>query len=686
MKTRLYILWMLCLLLSAGVRAQELGPSAYSTLAWNHISTVFNRGSVSNSIGLTTDKRMYVWGDNKLYTIHTNYTTNGANFSPLKQTAPFYLRSPAGETIKKVQVKFTLSDAGTEAAPTYFALSESGKLYAWGFNNGLLASAWPVPSGSPTLTLSDTTRHRRTPTQLTILGESEFVDFDASTYNNFWISIGASGKAYHIGEANSSTGLPIYTYAALPNPAGVNAATFKYTRVWVNKEVNPYVYLKGNNGKMYFTGPNNSAFATGVPAIYARNSPAPTFTSDESRGSIRIITPREVPSLEGMDVVKMEIGYPINDRQTTYALTSTGKLYMTGLWRVMTYPNDPLDLRNYVVVPLKTAPLSTEVDNFYRTATADTVNVLKTFVEVALPPGATKILDIMSHERYQANGGPHGSSVVGDNNKVYWSGTLWGIPNFGEVYASNYLSLSENKSALIYQQNYDCSDASASATRSRFSWIEESINLEGAAQLFTAGGVTQRGQVGIISKTGRGYFVGNLDANAGVAKTSYSNNSDFYPSLYPVPIANEQLLSCQTSPGTGGPLVPVTPTTNTAVGTIDCSKTQIAPAPVAGAPSQSTLIVSINVTTAGTFTPITVSGSGMSLGNSVTSVSTTTTGIQTFYIPIQYDGSALTNAFTFTVGSAGSCTADLTQKSNKQVTNVWSLNNCSAVTPGVLSK
>ena len=100
-------------------------------------------------------------------------------------------------------------------------------------------------------------------------------------------------------------------------------------------------------------------------------------------------------------------------------------------------------------------------------------------------------------------------------------------------------------------------------------------------------------------------------------------------------------------------------------------------------PSQTTLIVSVNVTTAGTFTPITVSGSGMSLGNGITSVSTASTGVRTFYIPIQYDGSALTNALQFTIGSAGSCTADLTKTPVKAITDVWSLECLPSVGPSL---
>lgn len=115
--------------------------------------------------------------------------------------------------------------------------------------------------------------------------------------------------------------------------------------------------------------------------------------------------------------------------------------------------------------------------------------------------------------------------------------------------------------------------------------------------------------------------------------------------------------------------------TNTAVGTIDCAKTQLSPAPVLSTASQLDLIVTINVTTAGTFTPITVTGSGITVANGITSVTTSTTGIQQFHIPIKYDGTAL-GTMNFTIGTstnAGNCTADLTKAPKKAISDVWTL-------------
>lgn len=127
--------------------------------------------------------------------------------------------------------------------------------------------------------------------------------------------------------------------------------------------------------------------------------------------------------------------------------------------------------------------------------------------------------------------------------------------------------------------------------------------------------------------------------------------------------------------GNGSATTSVTASVNscTAIGagTIQCSQTQIIPAPAAGTPGQVVLVASVNVSAAGCF-PLTVSGSGLSLANSVTNACTSTTGVQNFYIPLNYDGSTL-GTLNFTVGAAGSCTADLTLPSTAAVTNIWTL-------------
>jgi hypothetical protein len=110
----------------------------------------------------------------------------------------------------------------------------------------------------------------------------------------------------------------------------------------------------------------------------------------------------------------------------------------------------------------------------------------------------------------------------------------------------------------------------------------------------------------------------------------------------------------------------------TGAGTIDCSKTQIFTAPIAGQAGQKTLVVTINVTAAGCFSPLSISGSGMTLANSVTQVCTNTTGVQSFSIPVNYDGTAL-GTTNFTIGSAGSCSANLTVPPKQSICDIYTL-------------
>lgn len=673
------LLFVLSLILAKQTaRAQfgsDLGSPAISTLAWDHISSS-GEDNYSGSVGLTTDKRLFTWGGNGVYDIHTQQTLA----RPIAQVAPYFVPSPVGEIIKKVRI--LTNDVGGNRLPTYFALAQSGKLYAWGINNGLVGTAWPSISNTMPA-LSDTTKAIRIPMQLTILGESKFVDYDVSVRGLYWVAVGESGKAYHIGRSNSS-GTITNVYTALPNPSGVIAG-FKYVKAWVAKALSasssPMVYLKGSDGNVYYTGQMGFGYNIGVVSAYS----GATVSTAESQGQVLTITPRLVTFPPGEDIIDIYTEGLSNNYGSTYALSSSGKAYITGGWR---FAKDDYNTTwtTYVVAPLKSPPSTgTGLDIIAPgvAASVDTAYVLKSFHEVAMPPGASKVLHI--------EGGSIGTAspmvftlIVGDNNRVFWSGTNKDNV-IADTYLGNYLSLMRNN--IIPNNYFHCSSTYRDAANDYYSWKFESINYRGATTIqktivYTAGAQ----QFLILSKTGRGYFVGPITPNTGSGKvyTPTSPPNIKYTSPYPVPIANEQLLSCNTSPGTGGPLGE--PVSTPGVGAIDCSKTKLYPAPVQGTPSELSLLVTINVTTVGDFSPITISGSGMSLVSGFDKVTATTTGVQTFHIPIKYNGSTLTNNFQFTIGSAGSCSADLTNKPSNEITKVWSLNNCTAITPGVLSK
>ena len=298
-----------------------------------------------------------------------------------------------------------------------------------------------------------------------------------------------------------------------------------------------------------------------------------------------------------------------------------------------------------------------------------------------MPVGVTKILSIIGGgNEGQSTTNNQATLMVGNDNKVYWSGTGNATgTNTTDFTTGNYLVPTTVAAPATLPD--ECYSVKYARTNTYYSWLYQAINYQGAAKLFRSRFVAQ---LGIISASGRGYFVGYMSPGTAPGKVLTPFGENTYLSAWPIPIANEQLLSCNDSPGTGGPLGE--PVSTPGVGVIDCSKTKLYPAPVQGTPSELSLLVTINVTTIGDFSPITISGSGMSLVSGFDKVTATTTGVQTFHIPIKYDGSTLTNAFQFTIGSAGSCSADLTNKPSNEITKVWSLNNCTAITPGVLSK
>lgn len=121
----------------------------------------------------------------------------------------------------------------------------------------------------------------------------------------------------------------------------------------------------------------------------------------------------------------------------------------------------------------------------------------------------------------------------------------------------------------------------------------------------------------------------------------------------------------------------VTPPTP-ASGVINCAKTAFISAPTAGTPASVAIRVEINVGAIGTFSPITVTGSGFSLTDPDYTITATATGVQTFVIPARYDGSALSSV-DIGAGQAGTCTADLStlpQDTKRVEIEIWTPENC----------
>lgn len=639
--------WLLISLLGGQTaRAQELGAPAFSSLTWTEISSTGFEGGLS--IGLTKDKRVFTWGTNTYSEIHTNYQKkNNVNHfnSAIAQKTPYYVPLPAGEKGKKVRANRAVLNAMTTNLAygnSFACLTESGKFYAWGVNQGCYGvnAAFPIVNNVP----ADTTQSKRLPVLITIPNETTIVDFDMPREPGSIVVIGESGKAYFNGN-RYSVSLFTTTFTAIPFPSGVDNTTFKYTNVWFGNvnTTGVAIYLKGNNNNIYVTGRFESFQNSGSLSAFTNNY------------NVLTDIPQPVLFPAGEDIIKISAATHSGSggREIAFALSASGKAYATGTW----YNNSGNEPVYYF--PLKTVPPT----NLINTSTAPDSNlVIRTFQEMPLPAGigATKFIDVVATS-YNS----HVSGwVITDNNYVYWSG----YNDAGSTTIGNYLQ-------YVPINDPRCSKTAEVKTRLKNTWQVESFMLRGAVKIFPASNVHF-----VTPASGRGYVfgqggAGDNDAVYGVGKL---DNSTYFK--YPTPLANEQLDNCNTSPGVAvsDPVGPVL-----GVGAIDCSKTKLSPAPVAGVPSQLNLQVSINVTTAGSFSPLSVSGSGMSLGNGITSVSTTTTGVQTFHIPIQYDGSTLTNAFQFTIGQAGSCTADLTKPPVKAITDVWTLECLPSVGPAL---
>jgi len=137
------------------------------------------------------------------------------------------------------------------------------------------------------------------------------------------------------------------------------------------------------------------------------------------------------------------------------------------------------------------------------------------------------------------------------------------------------------------------------------------------------------------------------------------------------------MTSTQISGNCGVSTPVIVPQRDNAAGIIQCSGLSFIAAPVSGTPSTLVVKVPVNVTTAGVFSPVTVSGSGMTMQDAYATFNASTVGINDFYLTLKYDGSAL-GTFSISVGGAGSCSANLADqtRNNPSIINIWAPENC----------
>jgi alpha-tubulin suppressor-like RCC1 family protein len=200
------------------------------------------------SAGITPDGKVFVWGNLSMERFFPTLPLNTILYTPA------YLPLPVGELAKKVRM-----------GPYHFiaVLTESNKIYVIGnavkaFGSLPIATTW---------------------TPITVGGESTFLDFDVSSIGSsanvtFSAVITASGKAYYSGTLSTSVIYP--TFAQLP--AATTGVT--YSKIWLGQSGrNQYgnFFLKGSDGKIYATGPNNNAIlgngVLGTTATFSYTTP-----------------------------------------------------------------------------------------------------------------------------------------------------------------------------------------------------------------------------------------------------------------------------------------------------------------------------------------------------------------------------------------------------------------------------
>jgi large repetitive protein len=245
-----------------------------------------------------------------------------------------------------------------------------------------------------------------------------------------------------------------------------------------------------------------------------------------------------------------------------------------------------------------------------------------------------------------------------------------------EVVKYTYIITNPNATAILttFQDNLPASADGA------MTYVASSLTGTGAAIVSPAAyGGTSSIVLRNLSIPANGSLTVTVDANTGTFTTGQTASN--IASVTPEPSSGYRQITTNSNAAstTIGAVAAAT-------GTLVCANTQMIPAPVAGTPSNHALYVTLNVTAPGVFSPVVVTGSGFTEFPSPYSINATTTGTKTYVIPVHYDGTALTNNLQFIVGSAGSCVADMTITPKVVSKNIYSLDSCTAIVPGVLTK
>jgi hypothetical protein len=141
---------------------------------------------------------------------------------------------------------------------------------------------------------------------LNVAGETGFKHINCNAGGYQSVVIGTSGKAYRAGLASDLGGDVANTYTQIPFPSGVTG----FTTTWMDTYFREaYMFLKGNNGKIYALGRNDfGALGSGNLTNIAMNA-----------------TPVEVLFPAGVDIVDISSAEGIN-----LALAADGTGYVWG--------------------------------------------------------------------------------------------------------------------------------------------------------------------------------------------------------------------------------------------------------------------------------------------------------------------------------------------------------------------
>ena len=431
-------------------------------------------------VGLTKDKKVFVWG-------------RATNIVDINNADPLVFGRRTPERIKNIPGDPLINKA-LKSGDGVIMLSQQAEVYVAGVNeNNQFGSQFPTGAVIE-------------PPERLILpsGETTAIDIASlsTTSSSGTIIIGGSGKAYFSGTAHYAPIRPggattgafaadnIDQFTQIPFPQGVDEQSFKYTRVFADREV--MLFLEGNDGNYYSSGVNIYG-SLGHGSIVTTFFVRPNISQPVTRHIFVRVTdpPERVRFPRETRIKKFHFSFGSDDSRSAFAVAEDGNIFCMG------YIGRGSQAK-YIFAPIadshidKIKSVSTYTAGLVSVGMVADTYYTSIPLPLSKPSGVSNFVDmgIISHSIF----------ALADNDSVYFHATS-----------------STPGSYAVTRIDPDIEIQSV-GNQNQWNWISNylsTLNLGNLASMHSF----NSGTAFALDKDGRAYYWGNAGANSNLAGT-----------------------------------------------------------------------------------------------------------------------------------------------------------------------